>query len=428
MGLYGRDKGDQIMIQPFALYIGLRYTRAKRRNNFISFISLTSMIGIALGVAILITVLSVMNGFDQEIRSRIFGMANQVTVSTIGNALSQWQTLNNKLEHYPGVTGIAPLVSGEGMLMNQGQTHPVLVTGIIPEREKTVSALDQKIISGSLAALKPGQFGIALGIELANSLGVSVGDKVTLLIPKLTVTPLGVMPRLKPFTVIGIFNAGSGFGFDDSMAFINLKDAQNLFQMGNAISGLRLKLTDLYAAPRFSDELAKQLPSMYVVSNWTEQYGSYMHAIQLEKTMMFLILIFLIAIAAFNLVSMLIMVVTDKQSDIAILRTLGATPNMILAIFIVQGSIIGIIGTLLGMIGGVTLALHVTELVNFLEQAFHVQLFSSDVYFLSYLPSQLSLADVTHISLTALVMSLLATLYPAWHAARTQPAEALRYE
>jgi lipoprotein-releasing system permease protein len=416
------------MFQPFALYIGLRYTRAKRRNHFISFISLTSMMGIALGVAILITVLSVMNGFDQEIRSRIFGMANQVTISSLSGSLSNWQSLSKKLEHYPGITGVAPLISGQGILVNNGTTHPVQITGVLPEREKTVSVLNQKIISGSFSALRAGQFGIVLGVDLASQLGASLGDKITLLIPKLTVTPLGAMPRFKQFTVIGIYKVGSGFGFDSDMAFTHLKDAQTLFQMGNGVSGVRLKLQDLYAAPKLAQQLAQRLPPTYLVGNWTETYGSYLHAVQLEKTMMFLILIFLVAIAAFNLVSMLVMVVTDKQSDIAILRTLGATPKMILAIFVVQGSLIGIVGTLLGLIGGVTLALHVTELVNFLEKIFHVSLFSSDVYFLNYLPSQLALADVVHICLTALVMSLLATLYPAWHAARTQPAEALRYE
>lgn len=417
------------MFHPFALYIGLRYTRAKRRNHFISFISLTSMIGIALGVAILITVLSVMNGFDQEIRNRIFGMADQVTVTTLGGVLPDWKTLSNQLEHHPSVTGIAPLIRGQGILVNQGQTHPVLITGILPDREKSVSVLDQKMIAGSTNDLQPRHFNILLGAELANDLGASVGDKITLLIPKLTITPLGAMPRFKQFTVAGIFKVGSGFNFDSDMAFIDLNDAQTLFQLhNNEVSGLRLKLQDLYLAPRFSQELAKELPGSYAVSNWTELYGSYIHAIQLEKTMMFLILLFLVAIAAFNLVSMLVMVVTDKQSDIAILRTLGATPKMILAIFVVQGSLIGLVGTFLGLIGGVALSLHVTQLVTFLEATFHVQLFSSDVYFLNYLPSQLTLSDVTHICITALIMSLLATLYPAWRAARTQPAEALRYE
>lgn len=416
------------MFHPLALYIGIRYTRAKRRNHFISFISLTSMIGIALGVMVLITVLSVMNGFDQEIRSRIFGMANQVTISTLGGVVQSWPKLSDSVEGHKGVVGVAPLINGQGILVYHGQTHPVLVTGVLPEREKSVSDIAKKMIEGSFDTLKPGQYGIVLGVELASNLGAAIGDKITLLIPKLNVTPIGGMPRFKQFKVVGIFKVGSGFGFDSDMAFIHMQDAQSLYQLGNAVSGLRLKLQDLYAAPRISKELADELPPTYQINNWTDSYGSYVHAIQLEKTMMFLILMLLVAIAAFNLVSTLVMVVTDKRSDIAILRTLGATPRTILAVFMVQGTVIGIVGTFLGLIGGLLLASHVTELVNFLESTFHVQLFSSDVYFLNYLPSQIAMSDVLQICVAALVMSLLATLYPAWRAARTQPAEALRYE
>lgn len=417
------------MFRPLALYIGLRYTRAKRRNHFISFIALTSMLGIALGVAVLITVLSVMNGFDQEIRNRIFGMANQVTISTVGGTLPAWQQLSAQVAKQPNVVGVAPLVSGQGILVNQGQTHPVLITGVLPEQENTVSSVAQKIVSGSFDSLQPGQFNIVLGVELASNLGAAVGDKITLLIPKLTVTPMGAMPRFRQFTVSGIFKAGGGFGFDSDMAFIQLQDAQNLFQLPHdSVSGLRLRLQDLYDAPRVSKQLTQQLSPMYLVSNWTETYGSYMHAIQLEKTMMFLILLLLIAIAAFNLVSSLVMVVTDKRADIAILRTLGATPKTILMIFMVQGAVVGIVGTLLGLIGGIALATHVTQIVNFLQEFFHVQLFTTDVYFLDYLPSQLVASDIIHICFIALAMSLVATLYPAWRAARTQPAEALRYE
>lgn len=416
------------MFRPVAFFIGLRYTRAKRRNHFISFISLTSMLGIALGVTVLITVLSVMNGFDQEIRNRIFGMANQVLISTISGTVPKWQELSEEVKQQPGVTGVAPLVSGQGILVNQGQTHPVLITGIAPEREKMVSSIAKKMVTGEFSDLKPGKFGMAIGIELANILGVTVGDKITLLIPKITLTPIGAMPRFRQFTVVGIFKVGSGFGFDSDMAFINLKDAQMLYQIGDKVSALRLKVNDLYAAPRISRELAEKLPPSYQVSNWTESYGSYMHAVQLEKTMMFLILMLLIAIAAFNLVSTLVMVVTDKQADIAILRTLGATPKTILTIFMVQGTVIGVVGTLLGLLGGIALSKNVTEIVTFLEQTFHMRLFSSDVYFLNYLPSELAVSDVAQICIAALIMSFLATLYPAWRAARTQPAEALRYE
>ena len=416
------------MFYPTALYIGLRYTRAKRRNHFISFISLTSMIGIALGVAVLITVLSVMNGFDQEIRNRIFGMANHMTISTLDGRLHNWQDLANDVKQYHGVVAAAPFVSGQGMLLNRGLSQPSMITGVDPVQEPNVSIITQKMTEGKFTDLKPGRYGIVIGVQLAQNLGVDVGDKVTLLIPSATVTPLGVMPRYKVFTVVGIFKVGNGFGFDSGLGFINIKDAQVLFQLSGAVSGLRLKLTDLYLAPSLTQTIAQKLPPTYLVSNWTYDYGSLFHAVQLEKTMMFLILLLLVAVAAFNLVSTLVMVVTDKQADIAILRTLGATPRTILAIFMVQGTVVGFVGTLLGLIGGVILALNVTALVNWIQRVFHVQLMSSNVYYVNFLPSQLLWSDVAHICIAALLMSLVATLYPAWRAARTQPAEALRYE
>ncbi len=416
------------MFRPLALYIGLRYTRAKRRNHFISFISLSSMLGIALGVMVLVTVLSVMNGFDQEIRSRVLGMANQVTVSTMNAALPKWQSLQEKLVHYPGVTAAAPFVNGQGILINEGQTHPVMVIGVLPDQELHVSSIAQKVTSGSFENLMPGRFGVGLGEKLAASLGASVGDKISLMIPAAAVTPMGIMPRFKVFTVVAIFKVGNGFGFDTDLAFLNLKDAQTLFQLGENVTGLRLKLNDFYAAPKVSQELSTKLPASYLITNWTEDYGSLFHAISLEKTMMFMILMLLIAVATFNLVSTLVMVVAEKRSDIAILRTLGATPRTILAIFMVQGTIIGLVGTFLGVIGGVILATHATELVSLIERSLHVQLLSSDIYYVNYLPSKLQGIDVLHISIAALLMSLFATLYPAWRAARTQPAEALRYE
>lgn len=416
------------MFRPLALFIGLRYTRAKRRNYFISFISLSSMLGIALGVMVLITVLSVMNGFDQEIKGRILGMANQVTVTTFNAVMPKWQAVQTKLEQQPGVTGVAPFVSGQGILVNQGQTHPVMIIGVLPEQEGKVSQLAQKVTQGNFANLVPGKFGVVLGEKLATSLGASVGDKISLMIPAATVTPMGVIPRFKVFTVVAIFKVGTGFGFDTDLAFLHFKDAQTLFQLGNAATGLRLKLQDFYAAPRISQEIANVLPPTFLISNWTDDYGSLFHAISLEKTMMFLILLLLIAVAAFNLVSTLVMVVTDKRADIAILRTLGAIPRTILAIFMVQGSVIGFVGTFLGLIGGILLATHVTEIVNFIEAAFHVKLLASDIYYVNYLPSKLQAWDVVRICIMALLMSLLATLYPAWRAARTQPAEALRYE
>ena len=415
------------MFRPFVLYIGLRYTRAKRRTHFISFISFTSMIGIALGITVLITVLSVMNGFDQEIRDRIFSIANQITIVS-AKPLIDWKSLSNRLSKQSDVIGIAPFISGQGMLTNAMKSHPTIVLGILPKQERSVSVIQDKIILGSFS-LKENKYGILLGEQLALSLNASLGDKVNLIIPSITITPIAAIPRFKTFTVAGIFRAGKNFGFDSDIAFIHMKDAQRLFQMNNKVSGLRLKLDNLYDAPRIAEKIAKELGEFYQVNNWTEDYGSLMRAISLEKTMMFFILLLLIAISAFNLVSSLMMIVIDKRSDIAILRTLGATPMTILSIFIVQGAFIGVLGTLLGLFFGLLLASHVTQIINFIEHTFNLHLLESNVYFfLNYLPSKIELPDVLRVCSTALIMSLIATIYPAWRAARVQPAEALRYE
>lgn len=416
------------MFRPLALYVGLRYTRAKRRNHFISFISGTSMIGIALGVAVLITVLSVMNGFDYEIHTRFFGMASQVTVGSLDSSIENWQDLNKRLDKFPGVKGSAPFVGGQGLLSYEGVVQPAYVTGIIPQQEPQVTQLAKNMVIGKLTDLKAGKFGIILGENLAGNLGLLVGDKVNLMIPKATVTPIGVIPQFKRFTVIGIFSAGPGFNFDSRLGFINLSDAQKLFQMGNSVSGIRLKINDIYAAPALSAQIAKTLSPQLTVSNWTQQFGAFFRAVRMEKTMMFIILVLIIAVAAFNLVSSLVMVVNDKQADIAILRTFGAMPRTILGIFMVQGSFVGIIGTLIGLVGGILLALNATDIVNWLQTVFHTQLLSSNVYFVNFLPSRLEWTDVFHVCLVALTMSFLATIYPAWRASRTLPAEALRYE
>lgn len=417
------------MFKPLALYIGLRYTRAKRRNHFISFISLISMGGIALGVAVLITVLSVMNGFDYEIHKHLFNESNQVTVTDVSGALANWQQVAQKVTTAKDVVSVAPFVSGQGMLTNAGVVHGTIVTGILPQQEAKVSEVGNKMVQGNMNALKAGDFGIVLGQDLALSLEASVGDKITLITPQASVTPIGVVPRFKRFKVVGIFHMGDGAnGLDSSMAFINLSDAQKLFQLNNAISGLRIKVNDLYVAPKVSNELMQILPERYMVTNWTQQYGSYFKAISMEKTTMFIVLLFIIAIAAFNLVSSLIMTVTDKQSDIAILRTLGASPKTIMAIFMVQGSIIGVIGTLIGVGGGILLALNAPTLVAAIEHTFHTQFISASIYFIDYLPSRLDWWNVLHVGLAALAMSLIATIYPAWKASKTQPAEALRYE
>lgn len=411
-----------------ALSIGLRYTRAKKRNHFISFIAMASMIGIALGVMVLITVLSVMNGFDQQIQSRVFSLAPQITFSTDSNLLPDWQGFAATVKDQPGIVASAPYVYGQGILSSYGQVHPALVFGILPGQEAKISDLAKTMQSGSLQDLVPGQYGIILGADLAANLTVGVGDKITVITPTASFTPVGVIPRFKRFTVVGIFSAGNGFGFDSNYAYIHMQDAQALYQLGQAVSGLRLKVKDVYQAPDIAERLLRQLPPNTVSTDWTEQYGPFFQAIAMEKTMMFLILSLIIAIAAFNLVSSLVMVVTDKIADIAILRTLGATPGFIMRIFMVQGTLIGMIGTLLGLFAGVLLSLHVTEIFGWLQRTFHLNLLSSNVYYVDFLPSRLMAKDVVKVGIAALLMSFIATWYPSWRASRVQPAEALRYE
>lgn len=408
--------------------IGLRYTRAKRRNHFISFISFSSMLGIALGVAVLITVLSVMNGFDEEIHQQIFGMVQHVTVMSEEGNIYNWQNLQNRLQKFPRVLAAAPFVNGQGLLVSGNLVRGSYIAGVLPEQEKKVSVLAQKMIVGSLDDLKPNRFGVVIGEELANSLNLSLGDKISVMIPQVTVSLVGMTARYKRFTVVGIFQIGGGFRFDNSIAFINMRDAQKLFAMGDAISGIRLKIADVFAAPRMSYELSAKLGPNYLINNWTSQFGPFFKTIKLEKNMMFLILLLIIAVAAFNLVSSLVMVVTDKRSDIAILRTLGATPGMIVRIFMIQGCVLGFFGTFLGVFGGILLAKNVTAVVNGLQNLLNMKLISADIYFIDYLPSKIIASDILEVTFAALLMSFLATIYPAWRAAKTEPAEALRYE
>jgi lipoprotein-releasing system permease protein len=416
------------LFKPLSLYIGLRYTRAKRKNHFISFISLASMIGIALGVAVLITVLSVMNGFDTNIKEKVFSMAPQVTISTVQGRLSNWQSWQTKLvAQEPDIKGSAPFVDGQGLLRFYNQVSGTEVQGILPSQESNVNELAHKMVSGKLTDLKAGGFGIVLGQGLANTLGVGMGDKVMLFTPNLTVTPAGVSPRFKRFTVVGIFSVGNGFGFDQNLSFIQMQDAQALFMMGNDVTGLNIKINNLYDAPNISNDIQVNNPTL-AGTDWTQTYGALFKAIAIEKNMMFLILILIIAVAAFNLVSGLVMVVTDKQADIAILRTMGATPGMILRTFIVQGAMVGIFGTLLGLIGGLFLASNVTEIVTWIQQVLHQQIFQSSVYYMDTLPSQIESSDIIRITSFSLILSLVATIYPAWRASKVQPAEALRYE
>lgn len=420
--------GIVFMFRPLELFIGLRYTRAKRRNHFISFISLTSMLGIALGITALITVLSVMNGFQQELRGRILAMTAHATISRWSGPLENWRAVREQALQNPEVQGGAPFIRGEAMLNNASLVSGALIQGILPDEEQQVSDIDAKMVQGSLDDLHPGGFGIILGKELANALGLMVGDKVTVITPQATVTPAGVLPRLKRFNVVGIFKAGM-YEYDRGLALVHVADAGKLFQYPDgAVNGVRLKLRDLFQAPRLARQLAARLPDGYLARDWTQDHASFFRAVQIEKTAMFVILTLIVAVAAFNIVSALVMVVTDKQADIAILRTLGATPLSIMGIFIVQGITIGLVGTLLGLAGGVALATHVDVVVPFIERLFGVKFLAPDVYLISDLPSQVQWGDVTTIGLVAFGLATLATLYPAWRAARTQPAEALRYE
>ena len=415
------------MIKPLALYIGLRYTRAKRRNHFISFISLTSMLGIMLGVVALITVLSVMNGFHKEVRERILGMTSHAVVGAYDGELTDWEEAMRLASEHPSVLAQAPFVEARTMLTSGSRVSGAVLRGILPEYEKQVSDVSEHMISGSLEQLAPKAYGIVLGKELAFSLGVGPGDKVTVVTPRLRVTPAGTMPRLKQFTVQGIFEVGMG-EYDSGVALVHMKDSATLLNMKQGVTGVRLKLEDLYQARTVSRELASQLPGVYRVSDWTYQHRNFFSALRTEKRMMGIILFLIIAVAAFNIVSTLVMVVTDKQSDIAILRTLGASPGTIMAVFIVQGATIGFAGTLLGIVGGIALSLNLEQIVQWIEHMFGFDFLDPSIYYISTLPSDLHWDDVGTVSLSAFIITLAATIYPAWRASRVQPAEALRYE
>lgn len=415
------------MFRPLPLYIGLRYTRAKRRNHFISFISISSMLGICLGVLALITVLSVMNGFEKEIRERILGFASHATITGLEGRLEHWERAAVRAKAHPNVVGVAPYVEGQAMLTSGQVVSGALIRGVLPDQEPSVSEISGKLLVGSTEQLTSRGYGIILGKELAQALGVFPGDKVTMVTPQARVTPAGILPRLRRFTVVGIFQVGMN-EYDRNLALIHIEDAARLWQLGEAVSGVRLKLDDLFLAPSVSRQLAVDMPGAYMVSDWTRQHANFFRALRLEKRMMFIILFLIVAVAAFNIVSTLVMVVTDKEADIAILRTLGITPAAIMRIFIVQGAVIGVVGTLVGVLGGVLLALNLEQIVPALEALFQVQLFPEDVYYINALPSDLHWSDVTQVGGFAFLLTLLATLYPALRAARTQPAEALRYE
>lgn len=413
---------------PFEILLGFRYTRAKRRNGFISFISLSSMLGIGLGVAALITIMSIMNGFQSELRDRILGMTAHMTLSESNDRLGQWQPLYDLVKTIPEVVGAAPNITEQGMLTNDERVKGVMVRGILPEVELEVTDVDSKMIVGKLSDLKAKEYSVILGAELALSLGVSIGDKVTLLAPQGSVSPMGIMPRIKRFTVVGLFKAGM-FEYDSGLALIHLEDAKKIFKYADEEVGvLQLKLQNMFDLQTVRVAVAQKTETTLYMRDWTQQHANFFKAIEMEKRMMFVVLTLIIMVAAFNIVSTMVMVVTDKQKDIAVLRTIGASPASIQRIFIVQGLIIGIVGSILGLLGGIALALNIDIIVPFIESLFGVQFFPADIYYISVVPSELHWNDVWLVSGLAFVLTLLATLYPARRASKTQPAEALRYE
>lgn len=415
------------MYKPLEAFIGLRYVRAKRRNHFISFISLTSILGIALGVTTLITVISVMNGFEKELRSRILGAISHATIQPADGSSMEWRDVIERVEEHPEVDGAAPYIE-EGVWLQGSESSGALIRGVDPAFETRVSEVHEKMLSGALTDLESGEYGIILGIGLASRLRVGPGDKVTVIAPRLKATPVGASPLMRRFTVVGAFEFGE-YENDSTLAMVHIEDAARLLRMKQgSIGGVRLHLKDMDRAWRVARDISATMPGYYTVRDWTQERGNLFQAVRTEKTVMWVILSLIIAVAAFNIISMLVMVVTDKQSDIAILKTMGARPGTVMRIFVIQGSIIGVIGTLMGVVGGILLAQNIGTVVPFLENLVGFSLFPSDIYYITELPSDLKTSDVIKFALMSLVMSLLSTLYPSWRAARTQPAEALSYE
>ncbi|HEY9255293.1 MAG TPA: lipoprotein-releasing ABC transporter permease subunit [Stenotrophomonas sp.] len=413
------------MFKPLPVAIGLRYLRAKRRNGFISFISMASILGIALGVTVLITTLAVMSGFQKEIRDRLLQMAAHATVSADGAPLRDWETALRVASADPRVAGAAPYIESQALITG-ARNQPAIVRGVVPAQENKVSVLAQKMKQGSADSLVPGSYNILLGQELALWLGVNVGDKVVVMLAEPQATPFGAAPRYKRFTVSGIFEAGYN-EIDRGLAVVSMEDMGRILRM-DGVTGVRLKLYDMDRAWEVASDLALKLPGDHRISDWTQENANLYHSLRMEKTVMGILLSLIIAMGAFNLVSSQVMLVTDKQADIAILRTLGLTPGGVMKVFMVQGSLIGIIGTVLGVVGGITLTLNLEHILGAIESLFRIKLLPEDVYYITGLPTDMQPRDVVVITLVALLMSFLATLYPAWRAARTQPAEALRYE
>jgi len=415
------------MFQPKELFIGLRYIRAKRKSHFVSFIAFISIAGVALGVFALIVVLSVMNGFGNELRDRTLSMTSHATITGYDGYVRDWPAVMEKVMKNKEVVAAAPYIRKEVMLSNGRRVSGSLIRGIQPAMESRVSLVESKMVSGSLLNLKAGEYGIVLGRELANSLGAFEGDRITVITPQANITAVGVMPRLRRFRVVGVFEVGM-HQYDAAMAYIHLKDAAKLFSYKDKVNGVRLKLTDLFEAPRITREIEKDFGEDYWVKDWSKQHKNFFKALQTEKTVMFIILLMMVSVAALNIVSTLMMTVTDKESDIAILRALGMRPSSVMIIFIIQGAFIGLFGTMIGVGAGVPVALNVFEIVSWLEQLFNTDFLPSDVYYISDVVADVKFSEVVTYALSAFSVTILATIYPAWRASRTLPAEALRYE
>lgn len=414
------------MFKPLPLFIGVRYTRAKRRNQFVSFVSLVSLLGMILGVAVLIIVISVMNGFESEIRGRILDALPHVYVTRDNAKIEHPVEFASKLSRHPGVIGAAPYIGGKGMASVPGVVRGVTITGVLPQQEAQVANLGSHMLAGSMDGLHDGDYGAVLGSLLASHLGLQVGDKVTLTLPQIVVTPMGVFPRVKRFTVVGIAEVGAQI--DATSVHVHMADAAKLFRVRDAVDGIRLRLQDLFDAPRVAAELRQELGADYVVTDWSQTQGGLFQAIKMEKTMVGFLLMIVVAVATFNIVSILVMMVADKRSAIAVLRTMGMPRKHIMWIFVVQGSMIGLAGILLGVAAGSLIALYAGQIVAWFEQLLNVQLFDPGVYFINHIPSVVRVSDIASIACAALVLSFLATLYPASRAASIQPAEVLRYE
>ncbi len=415
------------MFQPVEAFIGLRYTKARRQSHFVSFITFASMFGIALGVMVLIVVLSVMNGFESSMRDRILGMLSHVTVSETDAKIEHWQQRREAMLKRDHVVAVAPFVERQVMLNASGKVQGTLLEGVLPDYEKQISNVPEKMIKGSFTDLVAGKNNIILGSKLAKALKVDVGSSIILLTPNADTLISGELPVLREFNVVGMFEVDLQ-QYDKTTAYVHMQDAVDLFELDEQVTGLRIKLDDLYKSNQVSKDIVATSGEDLWISDWTKNNTTVFKAIQLQKTMMFFILGMIIAVAAFNLVSTLVMVVTDKASDIAIFRTLGLTPTSVMKVFMVQGTLIGLIGVLLGVLFGVVLAMNVGTLLPWIEGLLDTRFISADVYGISKVESNIRWLDIVIIALSALVLSMLATIYPAWKASRLQPAEALRYE